>query len=84
MKCTKFAIAFVEEQNFNPAKIDFSLSQPEIPVEPVGADYIEEVKGEGGKVVSFNCKLCECQVGSLYHTQCDYPIITKIKIGVDY
>ena len=24
-------------------------------------EYIEEVKNELGKVVSFNCKLCECK-----------------------
>lgn len=28
---------------------------------PVGEDYIEELKNEEGKLVSFNCKLCECQ-----------------------
>lgn len=30
-------------------------------VVPVGQEYIDEVKNEGGKVVSFNCKLCECK-----------------------
>ncbi|XP_037080189.1 zinc finger RNA-binding protein-like [Pollicipes pollicipes] len=30
-------------------------------VEPVGQEYIEEIKNEEGKVVSFNCKLCECR-----------------------
>jgi len=30
-------------------------------VQPVGGDYIEEVKDESGKLVSFNCKLCECR-----------------------
>ncbi len=30
-------------------------------VQPVGHDYIEEMKSEDGKVVSFNCKLCECR-----------------------
>lgn len=30
-------------------------------VQPVGHDYIEEIKNEEGKVVSFNCKLCECR-----------------------
>jgi len=30
-------------------------------VAPVGMEYIEEVKNEVGKVVSFNCKLCECK-----------------------
>jgi len=30
-------------------------------VQPVGHDYIEEIKNEEGKVVSFSCKLCECR-----------------------
>ncbi|XP_054717148.1 zinc finger RNA-binding protein-like isoform X2 [Uloborus diversus] len=30
-------------------------------VQPVGQDYIEEIKNEEGKVVSFQCKLCECK-----------------------
>ena len=30
-------------------------------VQPVGHDYIEEIKSDDGKVVSFSCKLCECR-----------------------
>ncbi|XP_023932605.1 zinc finger RNA-binding protein-like, partial [Lingula anatina] len=30
-------------------------------VQPVGHEYIEEVKNEQGKTISFNCKLCECK-----------------------
>ncbi|CAG5130995.1 unnamed protein product [Candidula unifasciata] len=30
-------------------------------VTPVGHEYIEEIKNEIGKVVSFNCKLCDCK-----------------------
>lgn len=30
-------------------------------VKPVGSDYIEEIKDEEGKLVSFSCKLCECK-----------------------
>ncbi|XP_042905081.1 zinc finger RNA-binding protein isoform X2 [Parasteatoda tepidariorum] len=30
-------------------------------VQPVGQDYIDEIKNEEGKVVSFQCKLCECK-----------------------
>ena len=30
-------------------------------VQPVGHDYIEEIKNDEGKVVSFSCKLCECR-----------------------
>ena len=40
---------------------DLGFELDEIVVEPVGGDYIEEVKGEGGKIVSFNCKLCDCK-----------------------
>uniref|UniRef100_A0A2P2HZK8 Zinc finger RNA-binding protein-like n=2 Tax=Hirondellea gigas TaxID=1518452 RepID=A0A2P2HZK8_9CRUS len=45
------------------AKDELELKEKE--VEPVGQEYIEEIKGvEGesqGKVISFNCKLCECR-----------------------
>ncbi|KAK6644082.1 hypothetical protein RUM43_000347 [Polyplax serrata] len=37
---------------------EMDTSEPDI--EPVGQDYIEELKSEDGKVV-FNCKLCECK-----------------------
>ncbi|KAM9510073.1 zinc finger RNA-binding protein-like [Guaruba guarouba] len=29
-------------------------------VQPVGQDYVEEVRNVEGKVIRFNCKLCEC------------------------
>jgi len=29
--------------------------------QPVGHEYIEEVKNEAGKIISFQCKLCECK-----------------------
>uniref|UniRef100_A0A1B6GME0 DZF domain-containing protein n=1 Tax=Cuerna arida TaxID=1464854 RepID=A0A1B6GME0_9HEMI len=34
---------------------------PEPEVTPVGQEYIEEITNEDGKVVTFNCKLCECR-----------------------
>ncbi|KAL7632795.1 UNVERIFIED_CONTAM: hypothetical protein RMT77_016861 [Armadillidium vulgare] len=37
------------------------LDLKEKDVEPVGQEYIEEIKNTEGKVVSFNCKLCECR-----------------------
>lgn len=37
------------------------LIEPEPEIQPVGQDYIEEIKGEDGKVISFNCKLCDCR-----------------------
>ncbi|XP_013111187.1 zinc finger RNA-binding protein isoform X2 [Stomoxys calcitrans] len=30
-------------------------------IKPVGGEYIEEVKDEEGKILSFNCKLCDCK-----------------------
>ncbi|XP_055614471.1 zinc finger RNA-binding protein isoform X4 [Uranotaenia lowii] len=30
-------------------------------VKPVGSEYIEEIQDDEGKLVSFNCKLCECK-----------------------
>lgn len=30
-------------------------------IKPVGVEYIEEQKDEDGKILSFNCKLCECK-----------------------
>ncbi|CAK1541976.1 unnamed protein product [Leptosia nina] len=30
-------------------------------VQPVGQDYIEEIRGDDGKPQSFNCKLCDCK-----------------------
>ncbi|XP_031621763.1 zinc finger RNA-binding protein isoform X2 [Contarinia nasturtii] len=49
----------------NPNKVesmedDSALSLPEDDIKPVGNEYIEEIKGEDGKMIKFNCKLCEC------------------------
>uniref|UniRef100_A0A1A9UPF0 DZF domain-containing protein n=1 Tax=Glossina austeni TaxID=7395 RepID=A0A1A9UPF0_GLOAU len=30
-------------------------------IKPVGGEYIEEVKDDEGKILSFNCKLCDCK-----------------------
>lgn len=30
-------------------------------IKPVGVEYIEELKDAEGKILSFNCKLCECK-----------------------
>lgn len=30
-------------------------------IQPVGQEYIEENKSDDGKIISFNCKLCECR-----------------------
>ncbi|XP_044263086.1 zinc finger RNA-binding protein isoform X1 [Tribolium madens] len=43
------------------SKDDDIDEQPEPDIQPVGQDYIEEIKSDDGKVISFNCKLCECR-----------------------
>lgn len=35
-------------------------AMPEDDIKPVGNEYIEEIKSEDGKMIKFNCKLCEC------------------------
>ncbi|XP_055847153.1 zinc finger RNA-binding protein 2 [Episyrphus balteatus] len=30
-------------------------------IKPVGVEYIEEMKDDEGKILSFNCKLCDCK-----------------------
>ncbi|XP_055316547.1 zinc finger RNA-binding protein isoform X2 [Sitodiplosis mosellana] len=49
----------------NVAKVDLmeediSSALPEDDIKPVGNEYIEEIKGDDGKMIKFNCKLCEC------------------------
>merc|ERR1712098_754901 len=48
-----------------PFCVEQEVTIPRLPeekdVQPVGHDYIEEIKNEEGKVVSFSCKLCECR-----------------------
>lgn len=40
--------------------MDDDSLQLEDDIKPVGNEYIEEIKGEDGKMIKFNCKLCEC------------------------
>lgn len=35
--------------------------QPMDDIKPVGVEYIEEQKDDDGKILTFNCKLCECK-----------------------
>ncbi|XP_029470164.1 zinc finger RNA-binding protein 2 isoform X2 [Rhinatrema bivittatum] len=37
-----------------------SLGALGIDVQPVGHDYVEEVRNDEGKMIRFHCKLCEC------------------------
>lgn len=41
--------------------LDDSLGENTDNIKPVGGEYIEEVKDEEGKILSFNCKLCDCK-----------------------
>ncbi|XP_053611909.1 zinc finger RNA-binding protein isoform X3 [Plodia interpunctella] len=43
------------------AKEEDDDAEPEPEVQPVGQDYIEEIRGDDGKALSFNCKLCDCK-----------------------
>ncbi|XP_055695153.1 zinc finger RNA-binding protein 2 isoform X1 [Lutzomyia longipalpis] len=38
-----------------------TIHMPVDDVKPVGVEYIEEIKDDDGKILSFNCKLCECK-----------------------
>ncbi|KAH8397370.1 hypothetical protein KR222_000586, partial [Zaprionus bogoriensis] len=41
--------------------LDDSLGENTDNIKPVGGEYIEEVKDDEGKILSFNCKLCDCK-----------------------
>ncbi|XP_041061295.1 zinc finger RNA-binding protein-like isoform X5 [Carcharodon carcharias] len=53
-------------QEFKPEQIAAPVPASTIPaqlqndVQPVGHDYVEEVRNDEGKVIRFHCKLCEC------------------------
>ncbi|XP_064548349.1 zinc finger RNA-binding protein 2 [Drosophila montana] len=40
---------------------DDSMGENTDHIKPVGGEYIEEVKDDEGKILSFNCKLCDCK-----------------------
>ncbi|XP_054285579.1 zinc finger RNA-binding protein-like isoform X2 [Macrosteles quadrilineatus] len=52
------ANADMKEEKADNSDVEM-LSEPE--VTPVGQEYIEEITNDDGKVISFNCKLCECR-----------------------
>ncbi|XP_028300048.1 zinc finger RNA-binding protein isoform X2 [Gouania willdenowi] len=39
---------------------DGDRAGPHGDIQPVGHDYVEEVRNDDGKVIRFHCKLCEC------------------------
>lgn len=48
-----------KEGDTSNENVDALISEDDI--KPVGVEYIEEMKDEEGKIISFNCKLCECK-----------------------
>ncbi|XP_068617085.1 zinc finger RNA-binding protein [Brachionichthys hirsutus] len=42
------------------AEVSDPLAALQSDVQPVGHDYVEEVRNDEGKVIRFHCKLCEC------------------------
>uniref|UniRef100_M3XYX1 DZF domain-containing protein n=1 Tax=Mustela putorius furo TaxID=9669 RepID=M3XYX1_MUSPF len=47
-----------------PARGDSAEASGSCAAQPVGPGYVEEVRNEEGKVVGFQCGLCECSVGN--------------------
>uniref|UniRef100_A0A672NMB7 Zinc finger RNA-binding protein n=1 Tax=Sinocyclocheilus grahami TaxID=75366 RepID=A0A672NMB7_SINGR len=43
-----------------PLSPQSALAALQSDVQPVGHDYVEEVRNDEGKVIRFHCKLCEC------------------------
>ncbi|TRZ02284.1 hypothetical protein DNTS_003179 [Danionella cerebrum] len=43
-----------------PMSPQSALAALQSDVQPVGHDYVEEVRNDEGKVIRFHCKLCEC------------------------
>ncbi|XP_049326579.1 zinc finger RNA-binding protein isoform X3 [Astyanax mexicanus] len=44
----------------DPMSPQSALAALQSDVQPVGHDYVEEVRNDEGKVIRFHCKLCEC------------------------
>lgn len=48
------------EPNSKIEPMDDDNGMAEDDIKPVGNEYIEEIKDDDGKMIKFNCKLCEC------------------------
>ncbi|KAL4617501.1 zinc finger RNA-binding protein-like [Arapaima gigas] len=48
------------ESTTEPLLAQSTLAALQSDVQPVGHDYVEEVRNDEGKVIRFHCKLCEC------------------------
>ncbi|KAM4548618.1 zinc finger RNA-binding protein isoform 1-T1 [Odontesthes bonariensis] len=47
-------------QKVDPQSDDERSDKAQGDIQPVGHDYVEEVRNDDGKVIRFHCKLCEC------------------------
>lgn len=54
-------VVTIKTENKTLPPVVTSIITGETDVLLVGMEYIEEIKDETGKMVSFNCKLCECK-----------------------
>uniref|UniRef100_A0A8C9VJY2 Zinc finger RNA-binding protein n=1 Tax=Scleropages formosus TaxID=113540 RepID=A0A8C9VJY2_SCLFO len=50
----------VKADPLEQAAAQSALAALQSDVQPVGHDYVEEVRNDEGKVIRFHCKLCEC------------------------
>ena len=61
----KVEVKPVVAKPYQSTYVEQEVTIPRLPeekdVQPVGHDYIEEIKNDEGKVISFSCKLCECR-----------------------
>lgn len=63
--CKSTPVTSVQIQEVKPDTVSepvtpASLAALQSDVQPVGHDYVEEVRNDEGKVIRFHCKLCEC------------------------
>ncbi|XDV20425.1 hypothetical protein PO909_025753 [Leuciscus waleckii] len=49
-----------KNETLDPLSPQSALAALQSDVQPVGHDYVEEVRNDEGKVIRFHCKLCEC------------------------
>ncbi|XP_018122041.1 zinc finger RNA-binding protein isoform X2 [Xenopus laevis] len=60
-KATPSPAAQTQEVKIDPmSEAAQTLAALQSDVQPVGHDYVEEVRNDEGKVIRFHCKLCEC------------------------
>nr|KAF6491539.1 zinc finger RNA binding protein [Molossus molossus] len=57
---TSVQISEVKSDTVSEPVTPASLAALQSDVQPVGHDYVEEVRNDEGKVIRFHCKLCEC------------------------